>query len=130
MDCHIIQTLRGQLKDSIKLLKTTFIAFIQMIRIIFYLRQSIDIIIKKYNNHILRTTKYTPNQIFCSKDEELYNKILENIKSLFKSIWSENQNFQVKEKCLLKCKFSGNKAFKEKNDGVLVYNRTFFYYIY
>ena len=45
------------------------------------------------------------------------------MKKLFKSIGSENANFKVKEKCLLKCKFIIKKAFKENNDGVLIYDR-------
>ena len=89
----------------------------------FDLKKSIDIVIKKYNNHKHRTTKYTPNQIFYSSDEELYSEVLENMKKLFKSIGSENANFKVKEKCLLKCKFIIKKAFKENNDGVLIYDR-------
>ena len=89
----------------------------------FDLRLSIDIVVKKYNNHIHRTTKYTPNQIFYSNDEELYREVLDNIKSLFKSIGSENANFKKNEKCLLKCKFIIKKAFKENNDGVLIYDK-------
>ena len=42
----------------------------------FDLRQSCDIVIKKYNNLIHRTTKYIPNQIFYSNNEELYGKIV------------------------------------------------------
>ena len=94
-----------------------------MIGIILIYRRSVDIVVKKYNNHKHRTTKYTPNQIFYSSDEELYSEVLENMKKLFKSIVSENANFKVKEKCLLKCKFIIKKAFKENNDGVLIYDR-------
>ena len=38
------------------------------------------------------------------------------MKKLFKSIGSENANFKVKEKCLLKCKFIIKKACKENNN--------------
>ena len=89
----------------------------------FDLRRSVDIVVKKYNNHKHRTTKYTPNQIFYSSDEALYSEVLENMKKLFKSIGSENANFKVKEKCLLKCKFIIKKACKENNDGVMIYNK-------
>ena len=54
---------------------------------------------------------------------KLYCEVLENTKNLFKSIGSENENFKVKGKCLLKYKFSFKTAFKEKNNGVLIYDR-------
>ena len=54
---------------------------------------------------------------------KLYCDVLVNIKNLFKSIWSENTNLKVKEKCLLKFKFIIKKAFKENNDGVLIYDK-------
>ena len=89
----------------------------------FNLKESIDIIIKKYNNHIHRSTKYTPNEIFYSKDEELFSKVVKNLKSIFKSIGYENMNFKEKEKCLLKCNFKIKKAFKETKDGILIYDK-------
>ena len=66
----------------------------------FDLKLSINIVIKKYNNHKHRSTQYTPNEIFYSKDEELYSKVLENLKSKFNSIKYENANFIENEKCL------------------------------
>ena len=89
----------------------------------FDLKQCIDIVIKKYNNHKHRSTKYTPNEIFYSKDEELYSKVLDNIKSIFNSFKYENANFKENEKCLLKCKFIIKKFFKEKKDGVLTVDK-------
>ena len=50
----------------------------------FDIKQSLDFIIKKYNNHIHSSTKFTPNEVFYSKDEELFKKVLENIKDSFK----------------------------------------------
>ena len=89
----------------------------------FDLKQSIDIVIKKYNNHKHRSTQYTPNKIFYSKDEELYSKVLENLKSIFNSVKYEDANFIENEKCLLKCKFRINKYFKEKKEGVLAIDK-------
>ena len=58
----------------------------------FEIKQSLELIIKKYNNHTHSSTKYTPNEIFYSKDEELFKKVLENIKASFKKTFGE-QNF-------------------------------------
>ena len=79
----------------------------------FNIKESLDIVIKKYNNHIHTTTKFTQNEIFYSKDEELYNQVLENIKKSFKYIGTEYMNFKEKEKCLL------NKKFKIKKKGII-----------
>ena len=42
----------------------------------FNIKENLDIVIKKYNNYIHTTTKLTPNEIFYSKDEELYNQVV------------------------------------------------------
>ena len=44
-------------------------------------------------------------------------------KTYLKLQWSENSNFKVKEKSLLKCKFIIKKACKENNDGVMIYDK-------
>ena len=67
----------------------------------FDIKQNLEFIIKKYNNHIHSSTKYTLNEIFYSKDEELFKKVLGNIKGSFKKKFGE-QNFEDNEKCLLK----------------------------
>ena len=56
--------------------------------------KALDIVIKKYNNHFHSTTKFPPNQIFFSNDENLFKKVLENMKNSFKNINSENNNFR------------------------------------
>ena len=42
----------------------------------FDIKDSLDIVIKKYNNHKHSSTKYTPNQIFYSEDEKLLKEVL------------------------------------------------------
>ena len=74
----------------------------------FKTKESLDIVIKKYNNHIHSSTKYSPNQIFYSEDEKLLKEVLENIKKAFKSRGSLEQNFKENEKCLLNRKFKKN----------------------
>ena len=66
--------------------------------------KALDIVIKKYNNHVHSTTKFPPNQIFFSNDENLFKKVLENMKNSFRSINRDNINFKINEKCLLKTK--------------------------
>ena len=89
----------------------------------FNINESLDIVIKKYNNHIHTTTKFTPNEILYFKDEELYNQVLENIKKSFKYIGTEYKNFNEKEKCLLNKKFKIKKRGDNKKTGVLIYDK-------
>ena len=88
----------------------------------FEIKQSLELIIKKYNNHIHSSTKYTPNEIFYSKDEELFKKVLENIKSSFKKTFGE-QNFKDNEKCLLNKKYKIKKFGDDKEPGILIYDK-------
>ena len=88
----------------------------------FEIKQSLELIIKKYNNHIHSSTKYTPNEIFYSKDEELIKKVLENIKSSFKKTFGE-QNFKDNENCLLNTKYKINKIGDDKEPGILIYDK-------
>ena len=59
----------------------------------FNTKESLEVIIKKYNNHVHSSTKYSPNQIFYSNDENLFNKVLTNIKLTFKSREKLETNF-------------------------------------
>ena len=43
------------------------------------IKESLDIVIKKYSNYIHSTTKYSPNQIFYSENEEFFAEVLSNI---------------------------------------------------
>ena len=80
-----------------------------------------EFIIKKYNSHIHSSTRYTPNEIFYSKDEELFKKVLGNIKESFKNKFGE-QNFEDNEKCLLNKKFKIKKFYKNE-PGILIYDK-------
>ena len=64
------------------------------------MKKSLEIVLKKYNNHIHSTTKYTPNQIFYSDNEYLFKKVISNIKMSFKNIGKESIYFKDNEKCL------------------------------
>ena len=55
----------------------------------FFIKQVLEFIIKKCNNHIDSSTKYTSNEIFYSKDNELFIKVLGNIKDSFKRKFGE-----------------------------------------
>ena len=89
----------------------------------FNIKESLDIVIKKYNNHIHYTTKYSPNQIFYSENEEFFAEVLSNIKISFKYIGKEFKNFKKKEKCLLNKKFKIKKKGNNKKAWVLVYDK-------
>ena len=88
----------------------------------FNIKDCLEIVNKKYNNHIHSTTKFTPNHIFYSKNEELFHEVLANIKKSFKYIGKEFSNFKKNEKCLL------NKKFKIKKR-VIVKNQEYYYMI-
>ena len=89
----------------------------------FDILKALDTVVKKYNNHVHSTTKYTPNQIFYSNDENLFKTVLENMKNSFKNINSDNINFQNNEKCLLKTKFKIKKNFKDSSAGIMEYDK-------
>ena len=57
----------------------------------------LNIIIKKYNNHRYNITNICSNQIFYSKDEDIFQKVLENMKNSFKSIHKDNSNFRERK---------------------------------
>ena len=54
---------------------------------------ALNIVIKKYNNNVHNTTKFPSDQIFFSNDENLFKKVLENMKNSFKNIKKNNINF-------------------------------------
>ena len=89
----------------------------------FNIKENLEIVIKKYNNHIHSTTKFSPNQIFYSDDEELFQKVLTNIKNSFKYIGKDFMNFNVNEKCLLIKKIKIQKKGDKKKAGVLIYDK-------
>ena len=90
--------------------------------VLFNIKDCLEIVNKKYNNHIHSTTKYTPNHIFYSNNEELFKEVLKNIKKSFKYIGKEFSNFKINEKCLL------NKEFKIKKR-VIVKIHEYYYMI-
>ena len=70
-----------------------------------HLKDMLDIVIKKYNNIKHSATKYKPNEIFFSHPENLFEKVLGNIKSSFTQIGKEFKNFNENDKCLLNANF-------------------------
>ena len=69
------------------------------------LKDSLNIVLLKYNNHKHNSTLMTPNEVFFSKSNELYNTLLNNIKKSFKNVGREFNNFIENEKILLNPKF-------------------------
>ena len=62
----------------------------------FNIKESLKIVIKKYNNILHPTTKYYPNQFFYSENEEFFAEVLSNIKISFKYIGKDFNNFKKK----------------------------------
>ena len=58
----------------------------------FDLKESLEIALKKYNNHIHTSTKYKPNYAFYSNSNELFDLVLKNIKNSFKSLGKNFKN--------------------------------------
>ena len=71
----------------------------------------IDVVLKKYNNHIHSTTKYSPNIRFYSENDKLNEEVLKNIKTSFKILGNTNINFNDNERCLLSTNFKIKKKF-------------------
>ena len=89
----------------------------------FNLKESLDLVVKKYNNHVHSSTKYTPNAVFYSNSKELFSKVLHNIKNTFKRYTKEANIYIQNEKCLLNNKFIIQKKYKQNSVGILKYNR-------
>ena len=89
----------------------------------FDLKESLEIALKKYNNHIHSTIKYKPNEIFYSNSEELFNEVLANMKKSFERVSSEYSLFKLNEKCLLNGKIKIQKKYTKKNAGLLIYDK-------
>ena len=89
----------------------------------FDIKECLDIVLKKYNNHEHSSIKYRPNEIFYSNSEELFKKVLNNIKNSFKYINSDYSNFKLNEKYLLNGKFKIQKTYKGKEEGVIVFDK-------
>ena len=69
------------------------------------LKDCLEIVLKKYNNHLHSATKMTPNKIFYSRSEDLFVTVLNNIKNSFKNVGKDFYNFSKNEKVLLNPKF-------------------------
>jgi hypothetical protein len=89
----------------------------------FDIKEQLEIVIKKYNNHIHSSTKYSPNSIFYSTNENLFKQVLTNIKKSFRERGNAVQNFEENEKCLLNKKFKIKKKGNSKKVGVLVFDK-------
>ena len=94
------------------------------------LKECLDIALKKYNNHLHSATMYKPNEVFYANSEDLFDEVLNNIKKSFKYIGEEFKNFKLNEKCLLNGKFKIQKLFKNKKEGIIIFDRIKYKKIY
>ena len=78
----------------------------------FNLETAIVKVMNIYNKAIHKVTKYSPNEIFYSHDENLFKKVHENILDFFNKNQKKESIFKSNEKCLLLNNFiiSKNKA--------------------
>ena len=89
----------------------------------FKIKEALEFVVRKYNNHIHSSTKYSPNSIFYSNSKELFENVLINLKNTFRSITNDTNTYSNSEKCLLNNKFIIQKKFKDNNPGILKFNR-------
>ena len=54
-----------------------------------------------YNNTIHSVTKFTPNEIFYSSDNELFHKVYNNILNYYNKNNKKEYLYKIGEKCLL-----------------------------
>ena len=85
------------------------------------LKDSLNVVLLKYNNHKHNTTLKAPNEIFFSKSNELYELVLNNIKKSFKHVGKDFYNFKVKEKILLNPKLLFKKKYSNNKPGTLIF---------
>ena len=89
----------------------------------FKIKESLEIVVNKYNNHVHSSTKYTPNSIFYANSKELFENVLNNVKNSFRRFTRETNVYKNNEKCLLNNKFIIQKKYKSNCEGILKFNR-------
>ena len=89
----------------------------------FDIKDSLEIVVKKYNNHVHSSTKYSPNSIFYSNSKELFENVLNNLKNSFRRFTKDANVYINNEKCLLNNKFIIQKKYKINSPGILKFNR-------
>ena len=87
------------------------------------LKDSLNIVLLKYNNYKHNATLMNPNEIFFSYSNELFDTVLHNIKKSFKNVGIDFNNFKEKEKILLNPKFLFKKKYNNKKPGTLIFNK-------
>jgi hypothetical protein len=75
-----------------------------------------------YNKAIHKVTKYSPNEVFYSHDENLFQKVHDNILEFFNKNQKKESIFKSNEKCLLINNFIISKN-KENGHLILLYNK-------
>ena len=86
------------------------------------LKESLDIVLKMYNNHKHTSTKFTPNELYFTKDYKIFEEAKNNIKNSFKYIGKLFNLFNIKDLVLVNPKFIIKK-------NVLIINLDFYYLI-
>ena len=71
----------------------------------FNIETDIKKIMNTYNNLVHKNTKHTPNEVFYSQSQELFNEVKLNCIERFKFLQNLECNFMVNENCLLKNNF-------------------------
>ena len=71
----------------------------------FDITNSLNLVMKKYNNLIHKSTKHTPFEVFYSSSEDLFNEVKNNSYNYFEFTRKLEYNFKVEENCLLNNNF-------------------------
>ena len=89
----------------------------------FDLEYELNFIINNYNNTIHETTQFTPNELFYSSSEKLFEEAYNNTINSFCYINARDTNFQLNEKVFLFNNFIIDKKRSKKEIKYLIKNK-------
>ena len=87
----------------------------------FNLDLSLKIVVNNYNRTVHSVTKFQPNEIFYSTDNELFKKVYNNILDYYNKTQKNNFSYSINTKCLLNNNIIKSKK-KVKNKIMLLNN--------
>ena len=68
----------------------------------FNIEKEIKKVMHIYNNIVHKSTNHTPNEVFYSQSQALYDEVKANCIKSFKYLENLEYNFSANDKCLLK----------------------------
>ena len=67
----------------------------------FNLESSLKLVVNNYNRTVHSVTKFQPNEVFYSTDNELFKKVYNNIIDYYNKTQKNNVSYSINSKCIL-----------------------------